>query len=61
MAITLSPHLKMLLPAMDHVHNLLEGSFQIFQSLKDDTPSLGRAAEILRVAEERRKELAGNA
>ena len=61
MAITLSPHLKLLLPAMDHVHNLLEGSVQMFQSLKDDTPSLGRAAEILRVAEERRKELAGNA
>ena len=61
MAATRSQHLPLLIPAPDLVNNILEGSVQIFQSLKNDTPSLGRAAEVLRVAEEKRKEFLSKA
>ena len=57
MAATRSTHLGLLFQSIDHINNIIEGSVQIFQSMKNDTPSLGRAAELLRVAEERRKEL----
>ena len=57
MAATRSQYLSLLLPPPDHVNNILGGSVQIFQSLKNDTPSLGRVAEVLRVAEEKRMEL----
>ena len=61
MAASRSPNLILLLPQADHVNNILDGSVQIFQGLGVSTPSLARAAEVVRVAEQRRRELVGNA
>ena len=61
MAASRSPNLSLLLPQADDVNTILEGSVQIFQSLGLSTPSLTRAADVLRVAEERRRELVAKA
>lgn len=59
MGASLSPNLSLLLPQTEEVTTTLEGAVQIIQSLgtNTSTPSLKRAAEMLKVAEERRREL----
>ena len=52
-----SPNLSLLLPQPDHYNNILESSIQIFENLGTSAPSLARIAEVLRAAEERRREL----
>ena len=51
-----SPNLNLLLPQADHYNNILENSIQIFENLGRSAPSLARIAEVLRVAEERRRD-----
>ena len=56
-----SPNLSLLLPQADHYNNILENSIQIYENLGRSAPSLARIAEVLRVAEERRRDLVAKA
>ena len=56
-----SLNLSLLLPQADHYNNILENSIQIFENLATSSPSLARIAEVLRVAEEKRRDLVAKA